>query len=461
MTLKARRVLFVFCAVLFFTIAPIIILHTAGFRYSADAKKIIQTGIIYVTAKPFEGIKIFLDGREVKENLISRGVINKKYILNNLIPKSYDIKIAKEGFWAWEKKLAVSGGLITYAEPLLLPLNPTSILLLADYIENWSVSPDSTKIFYLLYRNKTAYIVIQDSVSGKTREKSLEQVADFMEGAKIVWSPDSKNFALLFPQNPRRFIVFGSVENDLLTSVALNKDITYSLWSDAGDLFIYLAANELYALDPKNPEAPRKIAKNAAGFGLLNDTVYYLDSSNLFVYKVSLYNPDNKEQASFAPITANATDKAKIEISEQGRIAIIAGKEKAEKLFILDERGIPVYLNSGVKTAKFSQDGQDLLYNSESEVFTYSLKGGAQQLITRLSQTIKNVSWYKDYNHIWFLEGNLLKNMELDPRSSRNVYNFLRFDSEPKQIIYDNISSTIYYDQMQDGKLSIYRVKAE
>ncbi len=481
--------MFVFCAVLFFIAAPTIILYTAGFRYSAEAKKIIQTGIIYLTIKPPEGIKIFADGKEVKENLITHGVINKEYILNSLIPKSYNVKISKEGFWTWEKNLAVSKGLITYAMPLLLPLNPKNELLVADYIGAWSASPDFTKISYFSYKDEKVSVVVKNLISGKTQEKPLEQPLDLMEGANILWSPDSQNFAIIFPKSPR-CVIFGSEENEImnLTELNLNGDIFRGLWNEKSDLFVYFSGkSELYALNPRGSEAARKIADNAAGFGLLNNDIYYLNSANSFIYKTSLDNPESKEQVSFAPIAANINGstslpldfaqglsvientinpelvewvkgEAEIVISQQGRIAVVTSEKK---LLILNESGVPAYLNSGVETVEFSQNGQDLLYNSDFEIFAYSPKNSSRQLITRLSQKVKNVAWYKDYNHIWFTHGNILKNIELDQRSSRNVYDFLSFTSEPKQIIYDNISNAVYYDRTDGNKLSIYRVKAE
>lgn len=484
--------MFVFCAVLFFIAAPTIILYTAGFRYSAEAKKIIQTGIIYLTIKPPEGIKIFADGKEVKENLITRGMINKDYILNNLIPKSYNVKISKEGFWTWEKNLAVSKGLITYAEPLLLPLNPKNDLLITDYIGAWSASPDFTKISYLSYNGEKVLVVVKNFISGKTQEKPLEQPLDLTEGANILWSPDSQNFAIIFPKSPRH-IIFGLEKNEImnLTELTLSEDLVRGAWNEKSDSFVYFSGkSELYALKPRGSEAGRKIADNAAGFGLLNNDVYYLNSANSFIYKTSLDNPESKEQVSFAPVSANINGstwfdftgsislttshhksltinpelvewvkgEAEILISRQGRLAVVTGEKK---LFILDESGIPAYLNSGVETIIFSQNGQDLLYNSDFEIFAYSLKNSSRQLITRLSQKVKNVAWCKDYNHIWLRRGNILKNIELDPRSGRNVYDFLSFTSEPKQIIYDNISNAVYYDQTDGNKMSIYRVKAE
>lgn len=467
MNLKTRRILFIFCAVLFLTAAPAVILYTAGFRYSAEAKKIIQTGIIYLTVKPSEGIKIFADGKEVRENLITRGVIDKEYILNNLIPKSYNVKITRDGFWNWEKNLTVSKGLMTYASPLLLPREPKNELLVSgpsvqqsNHAVIWSPSPDFTKISYLSYAAGNASVVVKDLVSGKTQEKSLKETLGLADGAKIVWSPDSRNFALIFPDNPRR-IVFASVKNETinLAESVLNSDLNNGVWSEKNDLFIYLSAKgEIFALNPNDLESARKITDSAAGFDLLNNDVYYLNSANPFIYKTHFDNPSVKEQVSFAPISFSAEKEAEIIISPQEKIAVVTGEKK---LFILDNNGIPVYLDGGVEAAKFSQNDQDLLYNSDFEIFTYSVQNDSRQLVTRLSQKVKNVAWYNDYNHIWFANGNILKNIESDSRSSRNVYDFLNFASEPKQIFYDNVSNAVYYDQAENGKLSIYRVKAE
>lgn len=488
MRLKTRRILTVISVILFLILAPLIILYTFGFRYDFKEKKIVQTGIIYLTPAPQDNVKILVNGAEAKNNLSVKGFLKKDYVLYNLLPQTYEIKLQKDGYWDWKKNLSVLPGIITYAWPLLLTRNPViNPVFESESVGNWDFSPDYKKIAYLKGKGTDATIAVYDTNSQKTKSINIREILpelnslagspklaidalDFSNNnAQIFWSPNSVNFALVLGANPARIFLFSANEIAYLTGAFIPDAVTRGQWNGSNDYFIYLTQKqELYSLGLKpSPNPQPAIANNISGFTVKNNDVYYLENNNLFIYRLSLSSPGDKKQLSFAPLNPDTGSGEKnpqnaggtlsrLIISARNDIAIITPDKN---LFLVRQNRLPSRIGSNVEAVEFSQDGGSLLYNSSFEIFIYSPGSDSENLITRSGQKISDVGWYKDYSHIWFYADSTLKNIELDSRPVPNVVNFMALPQPAENFIYDNIAGNIYYNQIDGNKISIYRVK--
>lgn len=484
MRLKTRRILTVICVMLFLILAPSIILYTFGFRYDFREKKIVQTGIIYLTPAPQDNMKIFVNGAEAKNNLSIKGLFKKDYIVYNLLPQTYEIRLRKDGYWDWEKDLSVLPGVITYAQPLLLPKNPVANPVFdSEDVAGWAFSPDYKKIAYLKGKGTDAMIGVYDTDSQKTKSVNIREILPQLnslpgstklasnelifsgDNARIFWSPNSANFALVLGANPGRIFLFNANDISYLSGEFIPDAVIQSQWNGSNDSFAYLTQKqELYSLGLKPSSASQPaIANNISGFTLKNNDIYYLGNKNLFVYRFSLSSPENKKQLSYAPLNSGANNPSgvwenpsRLIVSGRNDIAIITPDKN---LFLVRQDGLPEHIGSGAEAAEFSRDSGSLLYNSDFEIFTYSLASDSENLVTRSGQKISNVGWYKDYAHIWFYADNTLKNIELDSRPVPNVVDFLSFSQPAENFIYDNNAGNIYYDQTDGNKISVYQVK--
>ncbi len=481
MKLITRRILFGFCIILFLIFSPLIILYTFGFRYDFSQKKLVQTGIIYITPKPQDNIKILIDGKEDLDKLSIKGIFRKDYVLYNLIPKTYNIKIGKEGYHNWEKNLAVFPGLITYAQPLLLPSNPKKDLILGDTnVLAWSFSDNFKKVFYLKAENDkiiaNSYDILTKNINsvqisvvkGGAGEKA-SGAGDILENYKLFPSPDGKKLAVIFHSDAGRIILLNADEKNLSISsdFAASETIIDARWSESGKHFLYLnPTGELYSHDAALNK-PGKLFENVASFAVKNDDIYYLNQDNLILYKSSASNPSGKNQLALAPLAAaeenkknefdqaNTRNKFKIIIANNYAIAIISPEKK---LFIINQSGVPKLIDSDIESLKFSRTGDKIVYNSSYEIFTIAPNGDKADFVSRLSQKISHVDWYGDYEHIWYFANKTLKNIELDSRPVPNVIDFLNIPKQNTNIIYAD-SNTIYYDQQDKDYFSLYRVE--
>lgn len=478
MKLKTRRILLTASIILFLLIFPLVVLHSFGYRYDLNEKKLIRTGIIYITSTPQDNIKIFINGIEEKEKLNIKGVFKKDYVLYNLMPQTYDIRISKDGYFSWEKRLAVSPGLTTYARPLLLPIDPKNSLILEDAgILNWSISPDFKKIAYLKKEKKGVYFSTYN-IEKKTANSILLNDIDpeidknlFLNpGAmpNIRWSTGS-NIVLEFASDPPLLIALSVNDNKITLIGKFQPDakIINAEWNQNNTSYIFQTGQQtLYHINIlPNFDIAVKIADNVSGFTLKNNTVYYLDTKNMYFYAFSLNNSADKKQFSLEPLKNNgnaaniSAPNIQVIISNKSDIGII---DSEKNLYIIKQNsGVPVHIGNDVNTAEFSDSGDYLLYSSSFEIYTYGIEDKTKNIITRLAQKVEKVVWYKDYEHIWFINDGALKIIETDSPPILNVFDFIKFSAPPQHFAYDSKTNTIYYDQAIDNKISIHQLTVE
>lgn len=476
MKLKTRRILFVVCIFLFILIFPLVALKSFGYHYDWQEKKIIRTGIIYITPNPQDNLKFFINGKEEKENLSVKGLLKKDYAINNLMPQNYEIKITKNGYSQWEKRLFVFSGLSTYAQPLLLPLKPMDNLIFEEKnINSWSFSDNFKKIAYLKKINDQIIFFIYNIENKTTNSLILDDMAPISNEnfeTKIYWDNNSENIILILNSKISLLIAIQSNNNNitLLKNMPLETKITTGAWAQNINQFIFQTnTKELYMTDIfSNINSVQKITDNIIGFATIDNTIYYLDNKNFYLYSVLLDNLNNleKKQISNEPLQVSDMIKnntsildldTKIIISNTSDIAII---NPNKDLFIIKQNSnLPIYIANNVSFAEFSAKKNLLLYGSSFEIFTYSLQDKTKNLITRTTQKIEKISWYKDFEHIWFFNNNMIKNIELDPRPTPNIIDFMAVSAPLKYFTYNAKTNFIYYDQTNNNTLSIHRLE--
>ena len=95
MTLKKRRIIFLFCGIFFLVLAPILLFYSLGYRLDKNFR-IGRTGGLYVSS-PVSGSEIFVKNKqEKKTNILQNGLF-----LQNLKTGIYPILITKDGYWPW------------------------------------------------------------------------------------------------------------------------------------------------------------------------------------------------------------------------------------------------------------------------------------------------------------------------------------------------------------------------
>ena len=95
-------------------VSTVLIFQAKGYKLDFENKRIEKTGILAISSVP-TGAAVYLNG-----HLISATNAN----IQNLTPGEYHLKVTKEGFISWEKKVLVSEELVTLVEIALFPAVP-------------------------------------------------------------------------------------------------------------------------------------------------------------------------------------------------------------------------------------------------------------------------------------------------------------------------------------------------
>lgn len=120
--------------------AGIAIFLVKGYTFSPEQKRLVGTGIVTITSEP-DSASVYVDGHLTTATDAT---------ISSLSPKEYTIKVTKEGFIAWEKKVDVKAGIVEELKVTLFPAIPTIYPLTFTGVLNPVLSPDGEKLAYIV-----------------------------------------------------------------------------------------------------------------------------------------------------------------------------------------------------------------------------------------------------------------------------------------------------------------------
>lgn len=171
--------------------AGVAIFLAKGYSFSTTEKRIVGTGIVTIKSQP-DAASVYIDGHltTVTDATIA-----------SLSPRTYSIKLTKEGFIPWEKQITVREGLVNDIKVTLFPSIPTIYPLTYTGVLNPVLSPDGSKLAYIISSvSKKSGVWVWTMVNNQpiafARSSEPHQIAsnNFTDFSKAVlsWSPDSK-----------------------------------------------------------------------------------------------------------------------------------------------------------------------------------------------------------------------------------------------------------------------------
>lgn len=187
-------------AIAIFAVSAAIISYGRGYRLDFSKKSLSPTGLITATSDP-TGATVFIDGKKLTAT--SANI--------NVQPGWYTVSIVKEGYQPWEKRLRVQGEVVARADATLFSANPSLIALTTGGVARPSVSPDGTKLAFIILPHETAtnaaslaaktgiwVLDLTDKPLGLNRDARQVVKAESLDvtDAVLAWSPDSKQLRI-------------------------------------------------------------------------------------------------------------------------------------------------------------------------------------------------------------------------------------------------------------------------
>ena len=176
----------------------LVILFGKGYTFNLNGNGPVLsgTGLLVATSAP-DGAQVLINGHltTATDNTI------------NLAPGDYDIKIFKEGYFPWEKKITIKKEVVSKADALLFPTAPQLISITNVGILNPVLDPTQTKLAYTVASQSAAkngiYVLDMSLRPILTLQNASTQLADdtivgFSQSV-LIWSPDSAQILATIP----------------------------------------------------------------------------------------------------------------------------------------------------------------------------------------------------------------------------------------------------------------------
>ena len=476
MTLKIRRILFLFFVIAFFAITPWLSLYAAGYKIKLSwppdfSKPWQKTGMFIFDTSP-RGAKIFIDDKP--QQLFFKKYFNEEqsYIktpakIKNILPGEYDISLELDGYWPWEKKLTVEPGQATYAEDVYLFKNnlPLQIINVAPEEKNFSrlpirkiePSPDK-KYFFILNEEK---ITVTEAGGNNLLAIPLSSLKIKLESdSLIIWSPDSTKAIV------GRIVLDLKDKNKItyLDSLAGEQADNFK-WGNGSDIIYYQSAGSIGYLD-LNTKIKKIISggENYYDYLAKNDYIFFVSGieKNLKLKGISLKNGEPTKEISLPFSSA-------YRLINPNHNLINLYDSAHQLLYLIDYLAAVNPLKEVVNNIKYSEwlDNNRLLYANDFEIWLFdmdtsgSLLGRAdKRILTRISEPITNVLWHRSKNYIIYSTDKTINIIELDEREKRNITELIKVE-KIYSLTLDPKGNTLYFGAKIGQQEGLYKLEIQ
>ena len=202
--MKKQLIISLILVTLLVLATSVIIFYGKGYRinFNGGTTAIAGTGLLVVTSSP-DGAQVFINGQltTATDNTI------------NLTPGDYEVKIFKDGYFPWQKKITIKKEVVSKADALLLPTAPKLESITNIGVSSPVLDPTGTKIAYFVASQSAVrngiYVLDMSLRPILTLQSSSTQIAQdssvIFSQSVLNWSPDSKqilaSFLIPFPSD--------------------------------------------------------------------------------------------------------------------------------------------------------------------------------------------------------------------------------------------------------------------
>lgn len=454
-----------FCVAMFFFLLGVVLFHSFGYKYNINENKTVQTGAIIIKSTP-EDIDVFINNKIFINNRTITNLFSDFIKIGGLKNDIYNIKIKKDKYWEWEKNVEVKSGYITELKNIVLLKNNYNKNILLSKIKvdsnsnNLFISNNKDRIIYAKDINKVKSLFIYNI--NNNSEIEISRYNKFMFNnfknkysvENIIW-PNNNSKIIIKTKNEKstEYHLIDIEDNHRIYNVSFifkNNDYIKDDWNFDfnNDTIFFIEKGTLFKYSFKKPVLT-KIINNISSFVIKNGYVYYIKKNDNVLYYKYLNASSIENKIIILPKNNISNLTYKIVVSDINTYLILSSNGI---LHFIDKRNNIHTINHSTNNASFSNNNKRILYNNDHEIWIYyieekisqpSKKKATNELITRFSGNINNISLYKGEEHIFYKEGDTYKLTEIDDRDKKNIYEIM--DITDNNIFYLNNLNSLYY----------------
>lgn len=442
---RKKRILFFIFFLLFFLIsAPLLVSYTAGYRFHVPTRQFIKTGILSISSFP-KNATVFL--QEKKEG-------PTPLFLQHLFPGDYVVRLEKNEYIPWEKRLQVKGNTTTFAENIVLFLKTLPQPIFRQK-ESFLFHP-LTKIVLTLKEQASWLEVWKTSFSQTYPTILLRLPASAKDQLHFSWSA---NGSFLFIKQD------GSVPSWILIDLKTNKQIVlpktlaiqHMYWDPDLDAILYIAsANGLQKMQVEQGVLSEAFPEISLGIERENQWLFLKKMET----GLGLYRKD-KNQIS-EELLATVPQGTYLFQSAPASFVLLE-EQQTHRFFLLDTKGtdLPLLLSVNTNYPVWNpQNPLELLYATGFELHIYHADTHTDELLTRLSNPVEKAHWYPKGQVVLYQEGNKIYSLERDQRDKRIVFLLAEME-EITDFWIDENGKSLFLVGTQDGKTGLFERKLQ
>lgn len=349
--IKNKNFISILSLILFLITAIIVVFIAKGYIFNLKDRTIDKTGMLIVDSEP-KGALIYI-GEELK------GTTNSSF--SYLPPDSYQLKIEKEGYSTWTRKIAIEANIVEQIEARLFPLNPSLTPITTFGCYNPLANSEQTKIAFQISDNqeKNGVWILTFNNFPLNLSKGYELTQIIRDTAitplsksDMFWSPDDKHLLLslqLDSQNTENYIIedFSRINNSLSNSNQTKEEILNNWQSELEkiknnkNLTLPETIQEILKNHPESiwsPDGKRFFFNNQDGFietydvEKTTETVTTLKTTD---YQSVKWYADSQRLILLENFEADKNGKISIaEIDGQNKISVYEGILSSDRIFV-------------------------------------------------------------------------------------------------------------------------------
>jgi len=438
---RTRKFLFLFFVFAFAIITPLVSLYAAGYKLSFSGKLLQKTGMLIIDSSP-DGARIIINGKS-RQNIVNKikskffnsaklqNILKTPAKIKGLMPGEYTIKLEKEGYWSWEKKLEIRPGNSTFAEDIVLFKNNLPQPISNGEIKNSKQSPNKKNIAFSTNKKYFVYNTENENLLFFTKNKqNLNSNKN-----NIIWLGNEK---ILFDDQLFSLSSWSKPED---ISVSLkNIDSSNIQFKDAGSIYLQIN-NNITELNLKS-KGIKTILNSQKIFDYLikNNLIFTIEELNKEIYLV-VY--DNKKI--IRKINLKYDNNYSFVNTDNDLINIY--NKKFKTLYLVDPLDYFAPLKETINNVdnSFWVNNERLVYYNDYEIWIYDRANTKKTILTRISEKINNCLWHPSNNYIIYSTAESLFTIELDNREKHSTNRLIKL----KNINFldiNNSGDTLYFN---------------
>jgi len=435
-----RKILFFLFVSGFIVFAPVVVLYTAGYRYSLQSGRFVQTGILSATSIPKDA-GIFLDGERLKSKTPA--------IAKNILPGEHLVRIEKDGYLPWIKRLSFYSQVTTFIHKAVLFLDQPALQVHEARASESAAFPYGQKIAYAKQEGRGQEIWTFKTDGTQTLIARIPLVSP---APKMHWSADGAFLSLQTPL--RNGFSTSLVDANSGEVIRLPSASEKDGWWDAsvGSRYYtstalgvsqFTLASRTAATLPRNTLAA---TSDGASLFLLQRT-----PQGLALARYTVSDPLSTRVLTHLPFGAYRFQPAPPEyllLEETGRHRLLLISKSGEEAKI--KLSVPALL------WQWEPDGQRLLYSDGFDLHLYRPDAESDTIITRQSKRITSLAWHPEGSAVIFTQEDGLFAIELD---TRDLLNTIKLESGQgfASVLVDDKGKNAYFIGTIKGSSGLYR----